>query len=148
MMPQPIGLQPMRSWPRKLKPNDILLYGSLGIEFYETLFFIIFNHKLYNRFNQIFETGLHRHYDLLFLILFNQDRLNYFRKNREYQDDNNIIKLDEFFRNDLFILVIGLTMAILTFIIEVIRQNLYRYLSQYLRFEPSITQIGSIQINK
>ena len=36
----------------------------------------------------------------------------------EHHDDNNIIKLDEFFRNDLSILVIGLIVSLLMFITE------------------------------
>ena len=75
------------------------------------------------RFNRVFECGLNFHHDdLLLIIMKHQNRLIFHRQlSKEYienHDDTNSIKLDEFFRNNLSILFIGLSLSILIFITE------------------------------
>ena len=81
-----------------------------------------------NRFNQVLECGLNIHYDVLYTIRLKQQNrdINHQqqpKQHKEHHDDNNIIKLDEFYRNGISILVIGLTSALSIFIIEVVHFN-------------------------
>ena len=48
MGPQPMVSQPMVPQPRKLQQNDITIFESLGIEFFETLFVLFFRYLLAN----------------------------------------------------------------------------------------------------
>ena len=75
------------------------------------------------RFNQVFEGGLHFHYDILISIIAKQQNqlINQQQQSKQYKehlDDTNIIEVGEFFRNSLSILIIGLTLSLITFIIE------------------------------
>ena len=95
---------------------------------FDFLLIRIYNNHLFsilNRFNRVFECGLNFHYDDVLLLLVKQQNreINQPQQPKQYidhQDDTNTIKLDEFCRNALSILVIGLTSALFIFIIEVV----------------------------
>ena len=50
-------------------------------------------------------------------------------------DDSNIIRLDELFRNDISILLIGISISLLIFIYEIIYFN---FVDIYKTFEDSV----------
>ena len=90
--------------------------------------------SLLNRFNRVFECGLNIHYDVVLLIMVNhRKRLNNLNQQpeqyKDHHDDNNISKLDEFFRNDLSVFIIGLIISISIFITEIYGACFHQYFS-------------------
>ena len=73
------------------------------------------------------ETGLKIHHDVIEIIIKRMEQLEKYRNvnlltydpKEKVADSKQQIKLNEFFRNDLIVLILGLTTALIAYIFEI-----------------------------